>query len=1485
MKLKLTLEGSGDPTDLAITLDSQTTVGQLADHLVAVHPSRGPGSRLPTGEHTLALVDESHRAMDPRATVSESGLTSGSRVSVTRRTAGYTDPNRVAAKVVVISGPDEGREYSLTGGSAYIGRGRGCEVQLSDQSVSRRHAKIVVGDQIEVADLGSSNGILVSDEQVERAVLGEDDVVTLGETSLRVSGTGGVAASITRAEGGLLAFSRSPVINPIYAGKTYALPELPERGKPPRMPWAIMLIPVLMGMMMFTFTRSPFSLIFMLMMPLMYVAMNYEARRSNRLDFEEAMKDFREDVGFLVEDIEGDQAVEEESRRRENPSAREALEAAERHAPLTWSRRPGEPGFLELRLGLADLPSRSTIEMPTIGRSKAEAWLELSRQMEGLSTVGSVPVLGEPMHHGAIGVSGPRAQALDVARALVVQAAALHSPAEIIIGAITSTTTAADWAWLKWLPHVSSVHSPVSVRHTAASAQAAAALLEEIEEALPAAKTQPETGQPYVAEGGVHMVLVVENDAPVSRARLVTLAEAAYRRGIALIWVSPVTDQLPAACRTYVEIGQDGAALVGFVGDATIVVPVEADRMDEESAARLARKMSASTDAGALVSDDSDLPRSVSFLTLVGPELATSEAAVVERWGENRSILTGPYAPAHPVKKPGSLRAILGQSSQGTYSLDLRTDGPHALVGGTTGAGKSETLQAWILGMASAHSPQRVTFLLVDYKGGSAFRDCVNLPHTVGMVTDLSPHLVRRALASLSAELHHREHLLERHRAKDLVELERRGEVEAPPSLIIIVDEFAALVQEVPDFVDGVVNIAQRGRSLGIHLILATQRPAGVIKDNLRANTNLRIALRMADESDSDDVLGTPEAAFFDPAIPGRGMAKSGPGRLVPFQSGYAGGWTSDAPPPADIRVETLTFGTPRQWELPPVSPEEQIAIEQEDRGPTDIQRLVQTIGAASELAQIPEPRKPWLPDMLDVYDLAELPTGRRDDNLVFGVLDDPDRQQQPTVSFRPDLEGNLAVFGASGSGKSALLRTFAVAAGFTVRGGPCHVYGLDFGNRGLTMLESLPHVGSIINGADHERVARLLRTLRQTIDERAARYSAANAASITEYRRLTGEQDEPRILVLLDGLVAFRQIYEGPRMTYWIDLFQALLSDGRPVGVHFVLSVDQRTGLPNQLGSAVQSRIILRMASADDYSSFDAPSDVLTQASPPGRALYNGREVQCAVLGGTQTVMDQARAVEGFARTMRRAGAAEAPEIGSLTERVALAELPERTPGGQVVVGVGARELAPVGLEPSGGFVITGQSGSGRTTAVATVFEALRRCGAVDEVHLYTLRKRSELLDLPGWTVTATTEDDIIEAAGDLVMRYQDDEVSGRVAIFLEKVNDLGDSMAEDKIEKVVKRALDSEHLVVAEGDSGFFNSGYGLPGMLRASRSGLILHPDEGDASVIFRASFPAFNATGAPEGRGFIVQRGQQDLVQVALPGSKDAAAQGESRDGRV
>ncbi|HEX7460559.1 MAG TPA: FtsK/SpoIIIE domain-containing protein [Dermatophilaceae bacterium] len=1483
MKLKLTLQSPGqDARDLVATVDSTTTIGDLASYLARADPGQSEVHRPGEGDLTLAVVDQHHREVDARSTVPESGLRSGVTVSIISRSESFVDVGRPVAVATIVAGPDAGKEVALPRGTAYIGRAHGSEIQVSDSSVSRRHAKLLVRGLPavpEVVDLGSANGISVGGAEVPRAFLTSGDRVRLGDTEVELRLLAD-ASGEAPGDSASVAFSRSPRIAPIFQGREHHLPDLPERPKPSRMPWLAMMFPALLGLGMFAFTRSPYSLIFVVMSPMMMLGNHVEQRRGGRKDFDTLMADFRQDLEVVAARICESLLVEADQRRCENPSGAECAEAARRFSPLLWTRRDDTPGFLQLRLGLATLPSRSSMTMPPLGRSTAPAWQELAAAVDGLSVVADVPVVADPLSTGAIGVSGVRRVALSATRSLVLQAVSLHSPAELIVTAFASTASAGDWDWLKWVPHTSSAQSPITVSHLASTAPACTALLSELEGLVESAGEPTED----TASHPLRVLVLVENDASAERGRLVQLAERGWHKGICVLWLAPTTPQLPAACRVFLEVGDrattgsskatgsSGATgssegRVGYIKKGKLVTPIVVDTLSLEQTLAAARSLAPAEDSGAPLDDDSDLPRAVSLLSLIGTGLARSEHAVIERWGESRSILSGPFAHGTPHRKPGNLRAIVGHSAQGTFSVDLRADGPHALVGGTTGAGKSELLQAWILGMASAHSPQRVTFLLVDYKGGSAFRDCVDLPHTVGLVTDLSPHLVQRALASLSAELRYREHLLALHNAKDLVELEQRGGVDAPPSLIIVVDEFAALVHEVPEFVDGVVNVAQRGRSLGLHLILATQRPAGVIKDNLRANTNLRLALRMADETDSADVLGSGMAACFDPAMPGRAASRSGPGRLTPFQTGYAGGWTPDNPPPSQIRIETLSYGPRRVWE--PAVKESDLDDAIANVGPTDIQRLVSTIGLEARTAELPTARVPWLPELRPVYDLARLPGAQGDERLVFGVADDPDHQTQPVVAFNPDREGNLAVFGASGSGKSALLRTIALAAGSTVGCGTCHIYGIDFGNRALSMLEPLPHVGSIVPGADHERLTRLLLFLRETIDDRAVRYSSTSAATITEYRRQAAAPDEPRIIVLVDGLTAFRQAYETGDRARWLDLLTSLAADGRPVGVHFVISIDQRTGMPGSLAAAVQRRVVLRMAHVDDYSFLGVAGDVLSMASPPGRGLLNGAEIQCAVLGGTPEVMAQARAVSAFGDALRISGTREAPPIGSLSDRVLMPDLPTEV-GGRPVLGVSSASLSALSFEPRGSFVVTGPSGSGRTTSLASLARSLRRWNCPMTLYLLTPRRCSELGTLPDWTEVAAGPDAIVALAARLLSEVQAGTGLGPMAVVIERLDDLAGTAAEPPVSRLVKAALDEGYFVVAEGEAAFFSSNFGLPGLMKTSRSGLAMQPDGIEGPTVFRSSFPRVNQADLPEGRGFLVERGRPQLLQVALPG---------------
>lgn len=1460
MKLKLTYQRAGGRSvDLLANVDASASVGALADHLAAADPD-GAGAGAPSARHTLALSGHGLHQVAPGTRLAESGILSGASVQLVELASDeVSSPVQVGAVVTVLSGPDDGREFPVPVGSSIIGRDRSCDVRLSDPLVSRQHARLNVGDSVELVDLGSANGLFAGDETSERLSLRPGDTVRLGDSvlSVRLLSKPDHMAALSA-----FPFNRPPRIEAIYGGLDLVAPEPPEPARSQRFPILPLFAPLLIGLVLYMATHSVTSLVFVAMSPLLIVANAAEGRLSGRKEYKAALARFREDIDDLVEEARTGEILERERRLGEHPAPALVCAAATSLSPLLWSRWPELPGFGELRLGLGIQTSRTRIQMPGGRQNNRALWRELSEAVAPFATLNGVPVVVNLRESGAVGVAGTRLDALGVARALVVQAAGLHSPAELVVVGLVSSQSGPDWDWVKWFPHCMPGALPLSGGPLASTKSACAALIAELDQLIADRQAAKEGGD---AKSLPAVFVIVEDDAPIARSAVVDLARRGRVAAVYVLWVAGEVNHLPAACKVFVEVvTAPGESRAGFVHAGNLVRPLAVEPVPGATAEQAARRLSSVVDAAAGEDTQSDLPRTVSLLNLVGRDLASAPEAVIERWCESRSILSGPAASAQGPgrRRSGTLRAVVGETAAGPHVLDLRAHGPHALVGGTTGSGKSELLQSWILGMALSSSPQRVTFLLVDYKGGSAFSECLHLPHTVGLVTDLSPHLVRRALTSLSAELTYREDLLHRKKAKDVLELERSGDPEAPPSLVIVVDEFAALVQEVPDFVDGVVNVAQRGRSLGLHLILATQRPTGVIKDNLRANTNLRLALRVADEADSTDVLGTPEAASFDAAIPGRAVSRTGPSRLVPFQAAYAGGWTSERQAVPTIEVTTFGFAPGVRWE----KPDHNEGLD--ETGATDIQRLVTNVRAAHGVAQIPDPRLPWLPELAPLYDLTRLPSRRRDDELVFAVADDPERQSQPVVSFQPDIDGNLAIYGTGNSGKSTLLRSLAVAAGFTVRGGPCCVYGLDFGSRGLAMLDVLPHVGSVISGTDEERTGRLLMRLRTEIDERASRYSKVGAGSVTAYRKLADRPSEPRILLLVDGMGAFRSAYEGTEHARLFDIFLGIAADGRPVGVHVVITADRPGAVPVALAASMQRRVALRLADPNDYSTMGMPVDVLDSDSPPGRGIFQDQEIQVGVLGKSSDMSVQARELEKFAISMRNAGTEAAPPVLRVPDSVHQTDLPHEV-AGNPVLGVSGATLAAIGFEPRGTFTVAGPPGSGRTTALTSVVSAVTRWRA-DARLIYIGNRRSSLAGAFDWDYRSLDPTDVP------VLAAKVPEVIGECVgdmtpwvVVIEGLPDFLNGPADFALAEMAKAVVANGHLLVTEGEAGALSGSYAVLMTARSSRRGIALQP-EGSDSVLFRAQFPRLRRADFPPGRGLFVPRGGMPVVvQVALP----------------
>ncbi|MBF4635921.1 FHA domain-containing protein [Agreia pratensis] len=1483
MHIKLTLSrGGGTSTNVAVTADATTSVSNVAEALYTADPNNDVQVAPPRLTLQVTETSGQTRVLDPQSNLLDSGVRSGSTIEIRQHSDDFNAPGSdrgaAAATLRVLSGPDAGAEFALPFGTSYIGRERGVDVRLTDSLISKRHARINVGETVEITDMNSANGLLMGGEQVARTVLSSADVVVLGDTALCVvplQRLGGAAPSTP-----VIEFNRSPRVVARYPGDKYPAPEPPGRPQPQRFPIVALVAPLIMGVVLYAFTRNILSVVFIALSPLLMIGTYIDHKLTTRRQMKDAIKQFTLSLKAFVDKLHERQRLQRAVRLGEAPSVGDSLESAHRLGHLLWTHRPEHGAFLAVRLGLGTAHSRDSVTLPQANDTLPEYWGQLEEVAEKFSLIDNVPIVADLRESGALGVAGSLELRRGVTRGVVAQLTALHSPAELVVCALVSPASRETWEWLEWMPHTGSPHSPLAGDHLADNPGSGLALLSRLEELV----AQRTTGAPS-ARGALEspdlrpkkddesdvplpitpaVIVVIEDDVPVDRGRLNRLAERGADANVHIVWSAPSIAHLPAACRSFVSVDSDAAG--GTVGQVRLgehTYPVVCETVELDAAHRYARHLAPVVDVGSPIDDESDLPRSVSYLSLVGPELAEQPDAVVERWRESNSIALRDGSPPVRRKKEGSLRALVGHSGTEPFYLDIRNQGPHALVGGTTGAGKSEFLQSWVLGMAAAHSPDRATFLFIDYKGGAAFADCVALPHTVGLVTDLSPHLVRRALTSLRAELRYREHLLNRKKAKDLVSLEKTGDPETPPSLLIVVDEFAALVQEVPEFVDGVVDVAQRGRSLGLHLILATQRPAGVIKDNLRANTNLRIALRMADAEDSSDILGTPMAAYFDQSIPGRGAAKTGPGRLASFQTGYAGGWTTNEPPRPRIDISEMNFGAGAEWEVPEVE-----VVEAADPGPNDIARLVASIRTAARRADIPDPRKPWLDELAAVYDFSLLPNPRTDERLLLGVIDEPENQIQPTVFYEPDRDGNMAVYGTGGSGKSATLRTIAVAAAITPRGGPVHVYGLDFGSSGLSMLEELPHVGAIIDGDDEERVIRLLRMLRDTVDDRSVRYSAVRAGSIGEYRRIAGVPEEPRIIVLVDGIGAFREQYEFGGHSAWFTTFSQIASDGRQVGVHIVLSGDRPNSVPASLGSTVQRRLVLRMASEDDYQLVGVPKDTLTVTSPPGRGLMGGNEIQIAVLGADPNVAIQSREVSKLAEAMRRQGIPEAPPIQKLSDSIPLSTLPA-TAGGLPVVAVRDDNLAPLGIAPRGAFMVSGSGQSGRSTALATMAAALRRAQAgIRLVHISP--RKTSLTPLPFWSMSISDPTQVTAFADDLQSQLDAGTLRpDSLAIFVENIGDLTGTMAENDIDRLIKRALRDDVFVVGESETATWSAAWTLAGSFKGAKRGLLLVPGELDGDTLLGTSLGRFRRADLPPGRGFLVQQGRITKIQVALP----------------
>lgn len=1325
--------------------------------------------------------------------------------------------------LVLAGGPLAGRVFPLRSGEQTLGRAAQADVRLPDEAVSRSHLVLSADDEsVTLSPAGPRAGTYLEGRPIGRGHrVQSGEVFEVGHSLVTFRARHLRTERRTRLVGGRVHFNRPPAA-PVPAPELdFKLPAAPAESPRLRIPTAAVLVPLIVGIAIWFATRNILFLLFAVATPLMAALPALEDRVIGRWQRRRQARRYRRLVADACRTLSGLRVREARAWRAQVPDPPDLEDRARLVLPTLWERRPHRPGFLRLRLGWGDLPSAIRVEVPDGGRQDLRQ--EAAAAASAGSALAAVPITLDLSEVGSLGLAGPPPAVAGLARWLIVQAAALHIPHELAVAAFLSRRAAEEWEWLRWLPHVRGAGLDADVQPVTQAPEEQRRLAVALEELL-AGRNRDQPG----LEGA--LLVLVHEDGPAERAAFSKVLESAGASRVFVIWVGSEPDLLPDACDAVAEVSSSGTELRFRLMDSEADVTGIPDLVDVDYAERVARSLSGIEALGAHAARNA-LPGSVGLIECLemrqGLDLAE---AVRQRWS----------AP------PGDLSSPVGVAADGVLSVDLREQGPHALVGGTSGSGKSEFLRAWVTALAAAHSPRRLNFLLVDFKGGTAFQDCARLPHVVGVVTDLSDHLLGRIQQSLLAELKRREAEMTRFAQKEFVEFERQRPDDAPPVLVVVFDEFEQLLAEHPGFVtEVIVPIARLGRGLGVHLVLGTQKPQGSVPEAIRSNTNIRVALRMLSEPHSRDVIDSPGAAHIPPGARGRAYLRLSHQSLVSFQVAYSGARSRaepDEPTVSDLRAGDGPA-------LPTVHAGDGV-------GPSDFERLAAAMMSVNSSLGLAGPRRPWLPPLPEILPLATMhvPGGPPSNGpqAVLGLVDEPRGQAQWALTHSLFSDGHLLVYGLARSGKSTLLRTFACSLTSTSSPSQLWLYGLDFSGGALRGLEALPHVGGVASAADPERVAQLLRTL------------MCEAAS----RHRNGRPGQPSIALLVDEYATFRSVFERVDGGRYVDLLEALVRDGRALGIYCVLTSSQRRDLSGLLSAAIPRRLLLRPdrqeAEALGLAADCRPASVL----PPGRGFLDGRmEVQLAVLAdGTPDA--EAEAVRALGERLTAAATGDrAPGIAVLPDAVRSADLPAPGAALRAVIGLGGDTAAPVEVDllAHGHLALCGPRGSGRTSALAAVAASVGRAGHAQRLVLLSPRQRSELSTAARWFRVALGVDQCAELAAALTTEPA--LAAEPLVVLVDDAELLMEGAADGALRALTRLGRDLPLRVAAAVEIRAMRRYSEWMTELRESRHAVVLNPDVSADGELFGAGPLPRPLRPWPPGRGFLIRAGQVVPVQVA------------------
>ena len=1048
---------------------------------------------------------------------------------------------------------------------------------------------------------------------------------------------------------------------------------------------------------------------------------------------------------YLVETKNKLMSLTEQEQARLNEQCltiQQCLELPKSNTHRLWERMPQHSDFTVLRLGLGRVPLPNPISIQPVKLQLEPDSLakEPARLKETYEYINNAPITVCLREWRMIGVLGNMDHPV-VMQSMLAQLAATHSYHDVIISVLCPPENQSQWDWARWLPHVYA-NEDHNMRLVACTRNAVNAVLDHLNDVLMIreerlgersenAKEEEDTAQPLP-----HYVVFCTDPALLENSSLIKRLMS-RKLGFTLVMQATSMEQLPKECGLIIHANDRLGSVYTAQGDIT---NVQYETTNLPSLKRFGHQLAPLRVKDAL--ESSFIPSLVTFLEIYHAR-EIEDIDIWRFWNENHAY--------------EGLRSTIGlRSGAQPFVLDISEGhhGPHGLVAGTTGSGKSVMLQTYILSLALNYHPEEVQFILIDYKGGGMANAFVGLPHVAGVIDNLQgKRTISRALLSIQGEIHRREEIFKRlgvEKIDEYIRYYNHDPNERPLAhLIIVVDEFAELKKEQPEFMRELVSTARVGRSVGIHMILATQKPSNSVDDEIWSNTNFRICLRVATRADSNDMLKHPDAAYLKGM--GRCYVQVGNDEIYEqVQTSFSGATYAPANLIGDEEPRMLDdVGRPIRLKKKSKARERVKPKTQMDVSLEQIQKIMKEHGVSPA-------RRLWLQEIEQIVLLEQLPefsdimfdgekwkpwTDMSELRLYYGMVDDVRMQRHLPLYADLLLEQNLKILAPAGAGKTTLIQTMVMSAALSYTPEQVNMYIFSLTSRTLGILGRLPHVGEVVFDGETAEIIQLLNLIAAENEHRKALFSERMTDSFTQYNvaaEASGGEIErlPAIIVFIDRMKQLMDVLDEERLRQFYDLVLNAASRG----IFFVATAialnreelgrvsDRMTGIALQQEDRAMYKEVLGatgVITADEADVRPLPGRGLIWFDNGGGAA--ACEMQCAIYGSavdTERVQMVTEAVERMNAAWhgkRPHGIVRIPETLDIPAFNGILEKVGVTPRkGLVPVGLDKEDGKPrlVDLDKAPSMLITGDTRSGRTNTLLCMAEALRQSGA--QVHLF---------------------------------------------------------------------------------------------------------------------------------------------------------------------